>query len=207
MFFSRSLLILCLLITNALLQAQSTDYLAEIRAYRAEQNADFLDPEKSPLPLDERQNFKGHDFYEVDEDYKVKARFEATPDARPFSLPTSTGRTRLYRRIGILHFELAGKELTLEAYLQVQSFAMRTATAYVFLPVIDLTTGEATYGAGRYLHFEGIPEGEEWTIDFNKLYNPYCAYSPKYECPVVPRPNHLPIAIEAGVKDYSPNKK
>jgi uncharacterized protein (DUF1684 family) len=98
---------------------------------------------------------------------------------------------------------LKGQPYTLEAYLQVQrGFAPKPAKTYVFLPVIDKTTGEETYGAGRYLHYEGIPEGSEWVIDFNKLYNPYCAYSDRYDCAKVPEANHLPIAIEAGMKDY-----
>lgn len=188
-------------------KAQDNEYLKEIEKYREDQNAEFFDPETSPLAADERAQFQGHEYFPIDESYRVKARFEATPNSRPFSLGTNTGVTRLYRRIGILHFELEGKPYTLEAYLKVQSFAMRSAVNYVFLPVIDLTTGETTYGAGRYLQYEGIPEGDEWIIDFNKLYNPYCAYNANYECPVVPQPNHLPIKIEAGVKDYSPNKK
>jgi uncharacterized protein (DUF1684 family) len=182
--------------------AIAQDYTHEIEEYRKEQNAEFLNPEESPLTRQQRRKFKGHDFYPADEAYRVVARFEATPDSKPFPLGTSKGRSRLYKRIGILHFELKGKPYTLEAYLQVQSFAMKQQTVYVFLPVVDETTGNETYGAGRYLHYEGIPEGTEWVIDFNKLYNPYCAYSDNYDCPKVPEPNHLPIKIEAGVRGY-----
>lgn len=180
--------------------AQEKPFEAEISAYRDEQNAEFLDPEKSPLTAVEMLGFKGHVFFEADEAYRVKARFEATPNSKPFPLGTSKGTTRLYKRIGILHFELKEEKHTLEAYLRVQTFSMPGQKTYVFLPLIDKTTGESTYGAGRYLHYEGIPEGTEWVIDFNKLYNPYCAYSDRYECPQVPEPNHLPIAIEAGIK-------
>lgn len=187
--------------------AQDNVYLKEIEEYRTEKNAEFLDPNSSPLSAEQLKTFKGHDFFPVNEEYRVKARFEATPNSRPFSLPTTTGTTKLYRRIGILNFELEGQKLTLEAYLQVTSFAMRSSVEYVFLPVVDQTSGDTTYGVGRYLHFEGIPEGDEWIIDFNKLYNPLCAYSEDYVCPVVPKPNHLPIAINAGVKNYSPNNK
>ncbi|WP_176699988.1 DUF1684 domain-containing protein [Roseivirga seohaensis] len=177
-------------------------YIEEIQAYRKEQNAEFLNPSKSPLTAQERKEFKGHDFFPIDENYMVQARFEPTPDSKPFPLYTSKGTTQLYKRIGILHFELKGKPYTLEAYLQIQRFTIPGQKTYVFLPLIDSTTGESTYDAGRYLHYEGIPEGTDWVIDFNKLYNPYCAYSDKYECPMVPEPNHLPIAVEAGVKGY-----
>ena len=188
-------------------QAQDDQYVKEIEKYRKEQDAEFSDPKTSPLAADERKSFQGHEYFPVDANYKVQARFEATPKSSPFTLGTNTGGAQLFRRIGILHFELWGEPYTLEAYLKVQSFAMRSTVNYVFLPVIDLTTGETTYGAGRYLQYEGIPEGEEWIIDFNKLYNPYCAYNANYECPLVPESNHLPVKIEAGVKDYSPNKK
>lgn len=188
-------------------KAQDNAYLKEMANYRKKQNADFLDPNKSPLSPQDLKQFKGHDFFEVNEMYRVEARFEATPNDKAFPLGTSTGKTRLYRRIGILHFEIDGQPLTLEAYLRVQSFSMASKIDYVFLPVIDTTTGKTTYGAGRYLHYEGIPEGDTWIIDFNKLYNPFCAYSENYECPLVPEPNHLPIPIEAGVKDYLLNKR
>lgn len=178
------------------------DFEKEIEAYREEQNAEFRDPETSPLTKKEQRKFKGHDFYPADESYRVIARFEATPDSRPFPLGTSQGKSRLYKRIGILHFELKGKAYTLEAYLQSQGFGMRTQKVYVFLPLVDETTGGETYGAGRYLHYEGIPEGTEWVIDFNKLYNPSCAYSDRYDCPKVPEPNYLPIAIKAGIRGY-----
>ncbi|TCK99573.1 hypothetical protein EV198_3401 [Roseivirga ehrenbergii] len=200
-FLFLSVVLLCLF-SFAPINAQNVSYIEEIEAYRKEQNEEFLNPSKSPLTAQERKDFKGHDFFPIDEDYRVEARFEPTPDSKPFPLNTSKGTTQLYKRIGILHFELKGKPYTLEAYLQIQRFTIPGQKTYVFLPLIDATTGESTYDAGRYLHYEGIPEGTDWVIDFNKLYNPYCAYSDKYECPMVPEPNHLPIAVEAGVKGY-----
>lgn len=200
-FLFLSVILLCLFSFGPV-NAQNLSYIEEIQAYRKEQNAEFLNPSKSPLTAQERKEFKGHDFFSIDEDYRVQARFEPTPDSKPFPLNTSKGTTQLYKRIGILHFELKGKPYILEAYLRIQRFTLPGQKTYVFLPLVDATTGESTYGAGRYLHYEGIPEGTDWIIDFNKLYNPYCAYSDKYECPMVPEPNHLPIAVEAGVKGY-----
>lgn len=194
-----SIFLIAVLLVN-IVKAQDRVYLEELEKYREEQNAEFLNPDKSPLTVKERKKFKGHDFFPVQEKYRVDARFEPTPDSKPFPLQTSTGASRLYKRIGILHFELDSEPYTLEAYLQVKQFAVPGEKIYVFLPLIDDTTGKSTYGAGRYLHYEGIPEGTNWVIDFNKLYNPYCAYSDNYSCPVVPERNHLPIAIEAGVR-------
>lgn len=182
--------------------SQSLDYRQELEAHRKSLNDDFLNPNKSPLSKEEREAFIGHQFYPIDEAYRVVARFEATPEAKPFALSTSKGTTQLFKRLGILHFELKGQPYTLEVYLRVQRFMPQGQKNYVFLPVIDETTGEATYGAGRYLHYEGVPEGNEWIIDFNKLYNPSCAYNENFECPVVPEPNHLSTPIEAGIKGY-----
>lgn len=182
------------------LQAQESSFISEIEQYRKEQNKEFLNPDKSPLSPEERSTFEGHEFFEANEDYRVTAKFEPTPKDKPFPLGTSKGGTQLYKRIGILHFELKGKSYTMEAYLQVQRFRIPGQKPIVFLPLVDETTAVTTYGGGRYLHYEGIPEGTAWVIDFNKLYNPYCAYSDKYECPMVPEANHLPVAIEAGIK-------
>lgn len=198
-----SILIFSMLLSPLL--AQEYSFQDEIEKYREEQNSEFLNPNKSPLTTAERELFAGHDFFKADESYRVKARFEATPDAKPFALGTSKGGAQIYKRIGILHFQLSGKEYTLEAYLQVQRFQIQRQKPIVFLPLVDETTGKTTYGGGRYMHYEGIPEGEEWVIDFNRLYNPYCAYSDKYECPMVPEPNHLPISIEAGIKGVKIN--
>ena len=184
------------------MQAQE-GYVAELRQYREKQEADFLDADKSPLSKKQKKKWKGHDFYPINPNYRVEARFEATPDSKPFPLGTNKGTSRLYKRIGILHFEIEGEALSLEAYLRIPArFVPRPQKKYVFLPVIDATTGDETYGAGRYLHFEGIPEGDTWTVDFNKLYNPYCAYNEEYECPKVPEANHLNIPLRVGVKDY-----
>jgi len=196
----RTLLTLIIVLSLGNLQAQEGSFLREIKKYRVQQNAEFLNPDKSPLTPEERSTFQGHEFFEADEVYRVKARFEPTPNDKPFPLGTSKGGTQLYQRIGVLYFQLKGEPYTLEAYLQVQRFRIPGQKPIVFLPLLDQTTGDITYGGGRYLHYEGIPEGTEWVIDFNKLYNPYCAYNEKYECPMVPLPNHLPIKIKAGIK-------
>ena len=71
----------------------------------------------------------------------------------------------------------------------------------MFLPFSDLTSGNETYGGGRYIDLE-IPKGKTITIDFNQAYNPYCAYNPKYSCPIVPAENELLTNVNAGVKKF-----
>lgn len=183
-------------------QVQDDAYVKEIQAYQKEQNEAFLDPVSSPLTPEQQAGFDGHDFFPINSAYKVLARFEPTPEAKAFQMTTSNGGKQLYRRLGILYFDLNGEALTLEAYLKIQSFGLSSKVNYVFLPVADLTNGETTYSGGRYLHFEGIPAGDQWEIDFNKLYNPLCAYNERIECPLVPAPNYLPMKVEAGIKGY-----
>jgi uncharacterized protein (DUF1684 family) len=77
---------------------------------------------------------------------------------------------------------------------------------YLFLPFIDQTNGEETYGGGRYVDLR-IPEGDTLIIDFNKAYNPYCAYNKKYSCPLVPAVNELKTSVTAGVKAFRKSKK
>jgi uncharacterized protein (DUF1684 family) len=69
------------------------------------------------------------------------------------------------------------------------------------VPFTDLTCGNESYGGGRYLDID-IPEGEEIIIDFNRCYNPYCAYNEKYSCPLTPAVNDLKVEIKAGVKKF-----
>lgn len=195
------LIISCITVLN-LAKAQDGSYLQEIKTWQEELNEEYLDPDHSPLSRKDRQAFQGHMFYPIQEKYRVTARFEPTPDSKPFPLATSKGTTKTYKRIGVLHFQLDGEDYTLEAYVEQRRFSLPGQPIYVFLPLVDETTGNETYGAGRYMHYEGIPEGTEWVIDFNKLYNPYCAYSDNYECPKVPEANYLPIKVEAGIKGY-----
>ena len=77
---------------------------------------------------------------------------------------------------------------------------------YLFLPFTDNTNGEQTYTGGRYIDLS-IPDGDTIVVDFNKAYNPYCAYNKKYSCPIVPSVNNLDTEIRAGVKAFEPNKK
>src|SRR5690606_24948076 len=79
-----------------------------------------------------------------------------------------------------------------------------TYQTYLFIPFTDATTGQDTYATGRYLDFS-IPQGQDsvW-LDFNKAYNPYCAYGDGYSCPIPPKENQLAVRIEAGVKAYEP---
>ncbi|MFD1095173.1 DUF1684 domain-containing protein [Salegentibacter chungangensis] len=197
----RSLLTFLLLLNLSLLMAQESEKPQSARDFQNHLNEEFRDPEESPLTEEDRKDFKGLDFFEVDSSYIVKAEFVRTPAESPFKMPTTTDRTPVYVKYGEVYFSIKGEEYKLNVY-QNQSFLTDPEYFdYLFLPFTDNTNGETTYSGGRYLDLR-IPEGDFVILDFNKAYNPYCAYSGRYSCPIPPKENDLDTAIEAGVKAF-----
>ena len=175
--------------------------LTAILNYQKETNESFKDPETSPLPDKYRKDFEGLDFYAPDTTYVVTAKLVLTPDAVPFLLPTTTDRKSREVVYGIVHFQLNGEERELEVYRSLDLVGEAGYEDYLFLPFLDDTNGDETYGGGRYIDLS-IPEGDTLVIDFNRAYNPYCVYNKKYSCPLVPRQNYLRTKVRAGVKDF-----
>lgn len=181
---------------------EGNEVLSDIRDFQASLNASFRDPEVSPLPDRFRKDFDGLDFFPPDTSFRVQARLERTPQALPFDMPTSTFETTQERVYGILSFQLKGTAYQLEVYQNPELMQQQGYEDYLFLPFSDRTNGAETYEGGRYIDLR-IPEGNSILIDFNKAYNPYCAYNPSYSCPIVPRVNHLAVEIRAGVKRFA----
>ncbi|MGC4232461.1 MAG: DUF1684 domain-containing protein [Niabella sp.] len=142
-------------------------------------------------------------FFTIDETYKVKATFEYVKNAPWFSLPTSSGKTKMYRQYGKLTFELEGQPQLLYVYQSQDLIQNPQYAHHLFLPFTDATTGKESYETGRYidLKIDDI-KNNRVVIDFNKAYNPYCAYVSGYSCPIPPKENRLKIAIKAGEKKY-----
>lgn len=177
------------------------DYYEEIESFRKEKNEMFADPATSPLPPEDLEHFEGLAFFPIDPDYRVEASLRLTPDSEPFQMPMTKSRVVLYRKYGEAAFELKGTVLTLVVYQNLDLVKDEKYRDYLFLPFKDLTNGVETYGGGRYIDLT-IPEGKTIIIDFNRSYNPYCAYNHKYSCPVPPDENRLDVEIRAGVMDY-----
>jgi uncharacterized protein (DUF1684 family) len=197
----RSLLLL-LFVFPAILFAQKNDaWKADVREYQQEANNHFANPETSILEQEDLKRFKGLKFYAINPDFRVQAAFTRTPDEKPFKMPTSTKRKPMYVKYGELRFTLKLQDFVLNVYKSMDSFDDPEYKDYLFLPFTDLTSGDGSYGGGRYIDLF-IPEGNTIELDFNKAYNPYCAYSSNYSCPIPPRANDLKIRIEAGVKDF-----
>lgn len=182
--------------------AQTNSTISALKTYQESQNTIFKSKESSPLTNADRAKFKSLDFFEIDLNYSVTATFVRTDNTTPFLMKTSTDRLPEYVKYGELHFKLKGKALVLNVYQSPSTKENSEYADYLFVPFTDETNGETSYGGGRYLDFK-IPESKTVVIDFNKAYNPYCAYSSRYSCPIPPIENHLKIAITAGVKAYN----
>lgn len=190
-----------------LLSAQHEDraFFAEIAQFRAEYKADFLTDPRSPLNAADTAFL---DFYTANPVYRCSARFERTAEAAPFELPTYSGQKRDYVQFGTIHFDLNGIPQTLNIYQNLRLVKDSIYRDHLFLPFKDLTNGETTYGGGRYIDLkQGDIQHGKVVIDFNKCYNPWCAFSDGYNCPIPPAANHLNIEILAGERHFKGQKK
>lgn len=183
-----------------------SEALQGILDYQKEKNAEFKNPDTSPLPDRYRKDFDGLDFFEPNTTYIVKAKFVRTPDAIPFQMPTTTDRKTTEVVFGIAHFVLNGQQRQLEVYQNKELMLEEGFEDYLFLPFTDLTNDEETYGGGRYIDLR-IPDSDVIMIDFNRAYNPSCAYNKKYSCPIVPKINDLQTKVLAGVKAFDKGYK
>jgi uncharacterized protein (DUF1684 family) len=172
--------------------------------FQREMNAEFKDASQSPLKDKDRENFKGLDFFPVDSIYVVTAKLNRTPDSEWFKMKTTTSRLTEERVFGVLSFEMKGQNHELNVYQGKDLMKEEEFKDYLFLPFLDDTNGEGTYGGGRYMDLR-IPEGDTMILDFNKSYNPYCVYNEKFSCPIVPRQNYVSTRVEAGVKAFKKN--
>lgn len=174
----------------------------EIRQYQKEQHKKFKNPKESPF-RDKVDEYKGLKYFPANIKYRLKARFERLKKQRPFEIKTSNpDKDKTFVPFAKLHFSLEGKELSLTAYKNLELPPIGKYKKHLFLPFMDLTNGESTYGGGRYIDLE-MPDGDILILDFNKAYNPYCAYrSDGWSCPIPPEENFLDMEIKAGVKKY-----
>ena len=168
-------------------------YIAGIEEERAMKDRFFrMDPHS---PIQDRLTFDGLDYYPPNPDYRYALTLQPAEPPEPLTFQTNTGDEQLYHRIGTIAFEVEGQPATLAVYKSPDHGGL-------FLPFRDATSGSETYGAGRYLEPHDLGGGE-LIVDFNLAYNPFCAYSDEYSCPLPPFENHLrTIAIQAGEKAY-----
>lgn len=168
-------------------------YLKELADHRAAIEQAFR-TEEDPIPADKRDKLLPLRYFEVDPSYAVPASLKLADQRPVFEMPTSTGKLRRMQRVGVLEFTFQGQPMTLGAFVPEGEKIVN-----LFVPFADQTTGNETYPAGRYLDIHPTSTGF-YTVDFNKAYNPYCAYNQTYDCPFPPPSNRLKVPIRAGEK-------
>ena len=199
-FMKLKVLFFFVLITSLVFCQDKSEVFKEIKEYQTEANEKFSNPETSILDSLDLISFKRLEFYPADLKFNVKATFVRTPDEKPFLMKTSTSRLPEYVKYGEAHFSIDDELLTLNLYKSTREVE-DPEEDYLFVPFTDLTSGDGSYGGGRYIELD-IPTSETIYINFNLAYNPYCAYSARYSCPIPPKENDILVRIEAGVKDF-----
>jgi uncharacterized protein (DUF1684 family) len=176
---------------------QENHYIAELLRFRAEKDSFLQSSPRSPIKKEDQRTFRHLRYYEIDPQFVVRAALHRNENPALLTITTTTGKTRDALIFGKLEFTLQGRKFRLSAF----KFADRRSQGDIFVPFTDSTSGHESYGAGRYLDLEENETGE-YVLDFNRAYNPYCAYNEEYSCPIPPRENRLSTAITAGEKIY-----
>jgi uncharacterized protein (DUF1684 family) len=184
--------------SSALAQTPDSALVADILFYQSNLTREYRDSAETPLDKKALAEFKGHEFFPVDLSYRVNATFRRTPDEEIFKMKTTGPKTPEYVKYGEAIFMLNGERHTLNVYQNIALSQREEYRDHLFLPFTDNTNGLDTYGGGRYIDLVK-PAGDSIVVDFNKAYNPYCAYSDKYSCPIPPKENHLDTEIKAGI--------
>lgn len=171
-------------------------YEEEIAAFRKKYKEDFIREERSPLKAKDTAFIR---FYPINSNYAVWADLCLTPEAPVFDMLTHNGKKQQYRQYASAKFAIGSKAFELNIYQSLSLMAKEEMKDHLFLPFNDLTNYESTFGGGRYIDLSimDIQNNKIW-LDFNKCYNPYCAYKEGYSCPIPPSENRLNTRIEAG---------
>ncbi len=187
----RTLLLLVVVLSAC---SNGSEYLNKVKKEQERKNAEFANPDLSPLDSAEIKTFKGLHFYEPDASYYVDAEVIWLPQISYLNLPHTGGNVLPYMQTAMVRFQLNGQSFELGGY---QTDEMK-AQHILFVPFTDETNQSETYGGGRYIDLPYVDNHNQLKIDFNYAYFPYCAYTPRYSCPKVPAQNHLAIKVKAG---------
>jgi uncharacterized protein (DUF1684 family) len=181
-----------------------SEWKERIELERKQKDEFFWVHSQSPIPFEERENFKGLDYYSPDFTYRFELELHEHSEKETLKIEDTSGNEREFFRWGEFRFQIGGKECTLQAYKS------NLGEERLFVPFRDATSDKETYGAGRYLDLnpeEHYTAEGKWILDFNKAYNPWCAYSKFYACPFVPPENWLEVPVCAGEKNYPAKKE
>lgn len=189
-YFKSSFILIIILVFSCKEQPRQSAYEKQINTSRNFFEASFYGSH-SVLKASDQKDFKGLSYFKVDSSYCITAKAENISNANPIILHPGGDQTDQFIPSLLLSFSIKNKKHQLTAYKS----AGNNSDEY-FLPFTDLTSGNSTYGGGRFLDVKLIRN--KVILDFNLAYNPTCAYNPKYICPSPPEENHLPVKILVG---------
>ncbi len=166
--------------------------MSALDEFRKAKDKFFAHDENSPLLPEQRGSIKGLSYFPENPNLRLEVEVVPLAEQEIVQLPTSTGDVKSYTRYGRFSFKVDGQEAQLTLFNSPHGF---------FLLFVDALAGRETYGAGRYLEPEQLPNGK-FLVDFNLAYNPYCAYNELWSCPIPPAENRLSVPIRAGEKIF-----
>ncbi len=171
---------------------------ADLSEHRRGRDDAFANDPDSPIPKARRAEFKGLDYFPADPSWRYAGWITRYERPEKMTIVTTSGKPRPCERWGRVTFERDGRSMTLQVY-RLLDLPDRPGGEGLFLPFKDLTTGKETYAAGRYVDLEG-PDGGPFVLDFNRAYNPSCAYgdAARFQCPATPAENTLTVAVRVG---------
>ena len=178
---------------------EMNEYVQSILRERAEKDSSMQFDAYSPFHRDTSVSFKPLNYYDPNPDFVFKSKLSYKEKADTVIIMGTKGEPRTVIVIGHVELNKDGKTYPVNIY---KAFS-RIGEAYYSIWFTDKTTGKETYGVGRYLDFELEADSNFiYTIDFNKAYNPYCAYTPMYTCPIPREEDFIDMSIEAGEKNF-----
>lgn len=166
----------------------------ELVSERREKDHFMAESPHSPIPAGKRDGFDGLAYYEPDPAYRITVPLERD-ERETVEVHTSTGEARTYDRLGTFTLPLPGGTIRLAAYDSEHHDGDE-----LFVPFQDATSGEETYGAGRYLEAIRV-DGNRYLVDLNRAYHPFCAYNDAYACPLPPPENRVDVPVRAGERN------
>ncbi|MFK5857579.1 MAG: DUF1684 domain-containing protein [Bacteroidota bacterium] len=176
-------------------------YIDSIYFNREDKYIEFADSITSPFNKVELSKFHGFNYFDPNIDFRVNAKFTVDTSGTTFGMKTTTARTPTYRIFGYLNFVVNDTVCKLVAFQNMDYINHPDYGGHLFVPFTDLSNANDTYAAGRYIDIV-IPNSQTVILDFNEAYNPYCAYSERWSCPLVPYENHVNVHVRAGEKKY-----
>lgn len=180
-------------------QTDTASVRKDIQSFQETLKEEYTNPYLTPLKAAQRKSFKGIQFFPENLALVLPAHFTKTNSNKVYIMETSSHKQKKYHLFGKVSFQIADSTYSLDVYQSLDLKEKKGFENYLFIPFRDATNGIETYGGGRYIDLL-IPEKEDIILDFNLAYQPYCAYTEGYNCPIPPPENTLPIAIRAGVR-------